>query len=910
METATAPKKTSPPVAPKLPFEAIVYYHGLLNWYILPMYGTIGTGSGTSRICCCNDGANCDRPGKHPTIKYKKEEDQTGKRPYRPRPSLATLMKWSRKHEVERGAPANWAVACGPSRIVVIETDQHDGGADGVAQLAILEGEHGPLPSTPTDSRGHRYFLCPRDWKPTKANYLLAPAVELFFDKLAVLPPSRHAGGEHYEWCPGAAPWETPLVELPGRARAIVDAEDKRDADVMAAAKAAAEATLAANQNRSRSDGEEMSVPERARRYVAKMDYSIQGQHGSDRIFAVACVLVRDFALTEDEAWPILVEFNDVRAKPPWSVPELRRKIAEAIKVTAREQRGKLRDAPPPNYAKSQHSTNGSPFSRNGAHMGGESADHHNSNDESNRTAPTNPPQDQPGVGPEGPRNESGADWVHPAPLGADFDSLPTFPLTGLPGFLGGFVKAEAEAVQVPRDLPAMLGLTFLGAGIARKVRVQVRPGWQEPVNIYSVTAMPPSERKSAVFADCIKPVQEFQARQQELARPGIAEALAQKRILEGRLKAAESRAAKKDNVRAQAIQEALDLAKELAKFEVPPNPVFFVDDATPEALVKLLCAQGGRLLVAAPEGTAFEIVRGRYSETENFDVYLKGHSGDPLDNWRVSRDSSSVERPALSAALAVQPTVIRGLAESATMRGKGFLARWFYSLAKSRVGSRKSAPDPVPQVVAERYSKVLSAAWAISYANGNDPHVIQFSTPADHALRALQEWLEPQLAEGGDLAHIGDWAGKLAGGCARIAAILHVATALDAGEPWHGDVSDKTVETAIEIGRDYLLPHAKAAFGLMAAVPQLEVAKKLLKWICRHGRPQFKAHEAFKDLANQSDFQEIEDVDLALTTLAKYGYVRSVEPEKKPVGRTPALIWVVNPRTPGFFSKTTGNTG
>jgi hypothetical protein len=56
-----------------------------------------------------------------------------------------------------------------------------------------------------------------------------------------------------------------------------------------------------------------------------------------------------------------------------------------------------------------------------------------------------------------------------------------------------------------------------------------------------------------------------------------------------------------------------------------------FCDDETPESLSRLIAQQRGRMLQASAEGTCFEIVKGRYSEAANFDVYLKGHAGDPL---------------------------------------------------------------------------------------------------------------------------------------------------------------------------------------------------------------------------------------------------------------------------------------
>src|SRR5262249_19705876 len=144
-----------------------------------------------------------------------------------------------------------------------------------------------------------------------------------------------------------------------------------------------------------------------------------------------------------------------------------------------------------------------------------------------------------------------------------------------------------------------------------------------------------------------------------------IAQAAADHRILEGRLKVAEAKAAKADTAedRAKLTQEARRIAAELAKHVVPKPTQLWCDDCTSEKLASLLAEQGGRMLQAGAEGTAFEIAKGRYSETANFDVYLKGHAGDPLRTGRVGREGESIDSPALSMALATQPDVICGLA-------------------------------------------------------------------------------------------------------------------------------------------------------------------------------------------------------------------------------------------------------
>src|SRR5262249_19597488 len=158
-------------------------------------------------------------------------------------------------------------------------------------------------------------------------------------------------------------------------------------------------------------------------------------------------------------------------------------------------------------------------------------------------------------------------------------------------------------------------------------------------------------------------------------------------------------------------------------------------DDVTPEKLTSLLASQGGRMLQASPEGTAFEIAKGRYSDAPNFDVYLKGHAGDTLRSGRVSRGSDFVEQPALSLALAVQPDVIRGLSEQASMRGRGFLARFLYAMPASRVGQRVIAPDPVPEGVAAEYHENMLRLWrlrpTVDETGNTVPQWLQFAPDA-----------------------------------------------------------------------------------------------------------------------------------------------------------------------------------
>ena len=70
----------------------------------------------------------------------------------------------------------------------------------------------------------------------------------------------------------------------------------------------------------------------RARAYIARIPGAVSGANGHSATFHAACVLVKDFALSEADAFDVLSEWNST-CEPPWSDRELRHKIESALKA-------------------------------------------------------------------------------------------------------------------------------------------------------------------------------------------------------------------------------------------------------------------------------------------------------------------------------------------------------------------------------------------------------------------------------------------------------------------------------------------------------------------------------------------------------------------------------------------------
>jgi len=75
----------------------------------------------------------------------------------------------------------------------------------------------------------------------------------------------------------------------------------------------------------------DLSVIDRARRYLSSVPPAISGQHGDVHTFRVCCRLTRGFALEDEQALAVLSEWN-ARCEPPWTTSELLDKLRRAAR--------------------------------------------------------------------------------------------------------------------------------------------------------------------------------------------------------------------------------------------------------------------------------------------------------------------------------------------------------------------------------------------------------------------------------------------------------------------------------------------------------------------------------------------------------------------------------------------------
>lgn len=505
--------------------------------------------------------------------------------------------------------------------------------------------------------------------------------------------------------------------------------------------------------------------------------------------------------------------------------------------------------------------------------------------------------------------------WETPVPLDRRGD-LPPFPLDALPNWQAAFVEAEATATQTPPDMAGVFVLGATAAMVQGHARVEPFSGWVEELAPFFVVLLPPGERKSGVHRDVTAPVVDLERTLVEETRGKIAEAHADRKVLEKRLESAQKTAAGKRSD-PELEEQVRVLARELDDLPVPVSPRISADDVTPEALSSLL-ADHGAISILSAEGGIFDLMTGRYSNGHpNLDVFLKGHAGDPLRVDRRGRPPEVIPRPVLSMCLAAQPYVIEKASQSADLGQRGLFDRFGYSLPLSRVGHREIEPPPVPAQIERDYQAwMLDLGRSMRALGPADPLTLRASEEARAVLTEWRAALEPRRRPDGDLGHVQGLASKLDGLVVRLAGLLHLSETLRQG--FERPISGETMANATRLG-DYFLDHGLAVYELIGADPALGGARRLLAWITKEQRSSFSKRDAHA--GNRSVFQRADHLDAALTLLERHGWIRERENASTPKpqgGRPPSPVFEVNPLSteptedtqPRFAAGSVGSVG
>ena len=744
----------------------------------------------------------------------------------------ATLQQWS-----TRWPNANLGMPTGETNgLIVLDVDCGEN-KDGEAELAKLLAEHGPLPETlevrtPRGGR-HIYFRHPGVKAPSRTNHPL-PALDVRGDGGYVLIPPSKVGDVEYSYLTRHSPVECPawLLKLLLERPAV---SSKVPAD---------------NAFKSQYQANDESKVKEALRAIPSDNY--------DTWTKVGMALHAEFsngaglALWDEWSRTCPGKYNGNRVEKKWATFG----NYSAGRITI----GTLFD-----LAKNHGWATPRSYSGNYQKPG--------------LSTPAAGPPDS---------------WSEPQPFAASVTPVTKWPWEEFPKVLANLGQEIVKTIGTSEELPGLGLICAASIAIANKIKVQIKPGHEQHPNIYGLALLPPGEKKTPVGKVLLPPFHHFQKTERVNVQAAMDGWKAQVRMAKADIAALEKKVAKaepaeRDNLRAQIIQA------ERAMSEKPNERVLIANDATSEALARLMSRNYGAVGVFSSEGRkVLSIAAGRYTKGRDADtaLWLCGYSGDYWRNDRAGGDSFELPEPVISALVMAQPDTIQTLSASAEMRESGFLARWDYICPDSTKGDYPT--ESIPEDVLAKYSETIKKLIEFPFAQVDGESVVP------HKIGMTAEGFEQWTKYHNELAQEArdsaafmpspyiDYLVKLPERIARIALIFRMVRHVAEEVPL-ADLDAPEITAAYRV-MQALRQHGKRVFGLMgqssyhAKAPILWEAinkrrTKLREFREKDGLGQIDAVKT-RDVARHewAGIKDVEEARLVLEALETKGWLALAE--------------------------------
>jgi hypothetical protein len=458
-------------------------------------------------------------------------------------------------------------------------------------------------------------------------------------------------------------------------------------------------------------------------------------------------------------------------------------------------------------------------------------------------------------------------------------------------GKWGIWLKGAAGATSAPIDYIAASLLTCAGALIGNSCVIRPEPNnseWEEPPTQWSSLLGPPSSGKTPALAIFEKVLAEIEAEKRAAFEPELQDYQAKVYLAE------QAEKAWQENSK-QAFKDKKSPPDRPLEATPPPEvgpPRIVVRSTTFEALAKLLIFSPKGVLALHDELAGWFNDQTRYSGSSDRPHHLSTYNGRSITMDRVKFNGIPLRVPrALQSILGgIQPARLAEVLESPE---DGLTSRFNYYW-----------PDPAPLERSKQGADIEALARALKRLSdlemipgpNGDPQSTPMTFTEDAAIaffefrRRIHEMLE---AEEG---HMAGWIGKGPGCVARIAGILAL---LDwtrrANAPQPRIVPLQTVERAMLLWLEYLLPMARRAFGDAARPEDEKKAIRLLKEIRRRRELKINERQIYRDW-KLTGLRKADDLKPILAHLMEAGWVlpkpsREGESHGKPKGD-----WIINP--------------
>ena len=470
------------------------------------------------------------------------------------------------------------------------------------------------------------------------------------------------------------------------------------------------------------------------------------------------------------------------------------------------------------------------------------------------------------------------------------------YPLDALPEAVRCAVEEVAGFVKAPIPLIATSALAALSLAIQAQTDVQRAEKLNGPCGLFLLAIADSGERKSTCDGFFTTAIRDYQAREQEAAKPVI--------------KAYKSEHDAWEAQRSGLREKIKSLAKEGKSCTAPISQLHHLDadeptaprvprliygDATPEALTYALAKQwpsGG--VISSEAGSVFGgHGMGGDSVMRNLAALNQLWDGATLNTERRSSESFTVRGARLTMALQVQEATIRAFFDSTKglARGTGFLARFLVSWPQSTQGTRHftEAPANWPALANfnARLTLILNRPAPIDPDGGLTPAMLTLAPDAKAAWVEFHNAIEAELSTGRELYDVRDVASKTADNAARLAALFHTFTGSI------GPIDIEAMEAAARVTL-WHLTEAKRFLGELAMPAELANPARLEAWMLDYCRREQTDNVPTREVqrCGPGGLRDKAALSEAITALAELGRARLVrDGKKRAVQINPALL-------------------
>jgi hypothetical protein len=456
--------------------------------------------------------------------------------------------------------------------------------------------------------------------------------------------------------------------------------------------------------------------------------------------------------------------------------------------------------------------------------------------------------------------------WLPPAIISPNQEPC-DFPVDALPPTMAAMVGGVAEQLQMAPDLPALAALSTVASVAASRYQVsRPRSGWSQFLNLYSISAMLPGERKTDAMRLMTDPLwqieRDAQARSIERCEQQIDELDLQRGA---------------SGASASALNRVEDAITKLKEQIADPPLLVLPADSTPEALTRRLGIAGHGCMID-DEASPIDHMLGQYGKTPNITVYLKAYDGERYRVDRIGRPASNCHRPLLTMGFATQPAKLERFIGSEALTDRGLPARFIACRPRSRVGRRTLDVIPLSRGTKRAWQEVIEqiarAPEFESTTPVDDIPMIVMSPEAD--LVFVSSWydIERRLQVGEEYGTIGLWASKQAGRILRIAALLHLA----AGFTHAQEISEHTMRCSVAIS-NWAIAHMKQLTHTLQREEEIEgtddQCRTVIATLRRKGIKEFTRRELTHKLVRTAWMTKDRVSDI-LDRLMELGWLRT----------------------------------